>query len=237
MQQSCVLCTDRDDGESLPEQSSTSCLSEDDRGVRWHLEIAISPLHPVFWFSIHCKYKNAVPWSGEANGTWGTCWSWPAVGKAVADWTDSLTMVHLILLLVHGVDAGSGPELQERLEQQPPQVHCKMGKQLRWGVVQVTSKQTRSEILHFGSDPSELENPASFADTHAAKQSLSSSVMVSIFGKREPTMRVNSAQTQDRLVSRSTAAAAHVNENLVSSPQFSDQQKTNLARRPSWTAS
>lgn len=39
----------------------------------------------------------------------------------------------------------------------------------------------RSDILHLGSDPSELENPASFADTQAAKQSLSSSVMVSIY--------------------------------------------------------
>ena len=33
---------------------------------------------------------------------------------------------------------------------------------------------------HLGSDASGLENPASLADTQAAKQSLSSSVMVSI---------------------------------------------------------
>lgn len=38
----------------------------------------------------------------------------------------------------------------------------------------------RSDVLRFGSDPSELEKPASFADTQAAKQSLSSNVMVSI---------------------------------------------------------
>lgn len=35
-------------------------------------------------------------------------------------------------------------------------------------------------LVRFGSDPSELENPASLADTQAAKQSLSSNVMVSI---------------------------------------------------------
>ena len=42
-----------------------------------------------------------------------------------------------------------------------------------------------SDVLHFGSDPSELENPASFADTQAAKQSLSSKVIVSICWEEE----------------------------------------------------
>lgn len=36
-----------------------------------------------------------------------------------------LTVVHLVLFLVHGVDASSGPELQQSLEQQSTQVHCK----------------------------------------------------------------------------------------------------------------
>lgn len=34
-------------------------------------------------------------------------------------------MVHLVLFLVHGVDSGSGPELQQSLKQQSAQVHCK----------------------------------------------------------------------------------------------------------------
>lgn len=34
-------------------------------------------------------------------------------------------MVHLILFFVHGVDASSGPELQQSLEQQSTQVHYK----------------------------------------------------------------------------------------------------------------
>lgn len=45
--------------------------------------------------------------------------------------------------------------------------------------------QNQKKLLHLGSDPSELEKPASFADTQAAKQSLSSNVMVSICGKRK----------------------------------------------------
>lgn len=36
-----------------------------------------------------------------------------------------LTVVHLILFLVHGVDASSGPELQQSLKQQSTQVHYK----------------------------------------------------------------------------------------------------------------
>lgn len=96
---------------------------------------------------------------------------------------DILTVVHFVLFLVHGVDASPGPELQESLEQQPAQVHFKDG-----GADEVSSdasgqptvKRDRFTILRFGSDPSELENPASFAETQAAKQSLSSNVMVSI---------------------------------------------------------
>lgn len=34
-----------------------------------------------------------------------------------------LTMVNLVLFLVHGVDASSGPELQQSLEQQSTQVY------------------------------------------------------------------------------------------------------------------
>lgn len=36
-----------------------------------------------------------------------------------------LTMVHLVLFFVHGVDASPGPELQQSLQQQSAKVHCK----------------------------------------------------------------------------------------------------------------
>lgn len=96
-------------------------------------------------------------------------------------------MVHLVLFLVHGVDSGSGPELQQRLEQQSSQVHYRdegAHKQWCYHVLPLFNRNLHMKwdyILHFGSDPSELENPASLADTQAAKQSLSSSVMVSIW--------------------------------------------------------
>lgn len=36
-----------------------------------------------------------------------------------------LTVVHLVLFFVHGVDASPGPELQQCLQQQSAQVHYK----------------------------------------------------------------------------------------------------------------
>lgn len=36
-----------------------------------------------------------------------------------------LTMVHLVLFFIHGVDSSPGPELQQSLQQQSTQVHCK----------------------------------------------------------------------------------------------------------------
>lgn len=93
-------------------------------------------------------------------------------------------MVHLILFLIHWVDACSGPELQQGLQQQSTQVHCRGGNSLNikgFFYNHMEIKCDYSDILHFGSDPSELEKPASFADTQAAKQSLSSRVMVSIY--------------------------------------------------------
>lgn len=54
----CVRRSDQDNGGPLPEQSSASCFSKDDWGVWWHLEITVSPLYPVLWFSIHCEQKN-----------------------------------------------------------------------------------------------------------------------------------------------------------------------------------
>lgn len=92
-------------------------------------------------------------------------------------------MVDFILFLVHRIDASSGPELQQSLKQQSAQVYC--GDKEEDDTNDPTRDDRRGKdlcgsFLHFGSDPSELEKPASFADTQAAKQSLSSSVMVSI---------------------------------------------------------
>lgn len=87
-------------------------------------------------------------------------------------------MVHLVLLLVHGINPSPGPELQQSLKQKASQVHC--GRQISHESTNITLKTEKDMDLHFGSDPSELEKPASFADTQAAKQSLSSKVIVSI---------------------------------------------------------
>lgn len=46
-------------------------------------------------------------------------------------------------------------------------------------------KEKKDTNSHFGSDPSGLLKPASFAETQAAKQSLSSKVIVNICQKRQ----------------------------------------------------
>lgn len=110
-----------------------------------------------------------------------------------------LTMVNLVLFLVHGVDASSGPELQQSLEQQSTQVYYRNEvSKLAVGKYTVFFPLiwNGSDILHFGSDPSELENPASFADTQAAKQSLSSNVIVSIYSVRRRAMRLLTSRQQ-----------------------------------------
>lgn len=93
-------------------------------------------------------------------------------------------MVHFVLFLVHGVDAGAGPKFQESLKQQPTKVHYKGGGDNGSTLAGMHQKNGSMRafftLVRFGSDPSELENPASLADTQAAKQSLSSNVMVSI---------------------------------------------------------
>ena len=38
-------------------------------------------------------------------------------------------MVDLVVLLLHGVDVGAGPELQQGLQQEAPQVHWRTGSQ------------------------------------------------------------------------------------------------------------
>lgn len=153
-----------------------------------------------------------------------------------------LTVVHLVLFFVHGVDTSSGPELQQSLEQQSPQVHCKE----EWSESDVMLKlklfnmnlHIKRDILHFGSDPSELEKPASFAETQAAKQSLSSKVIVSIYWKRAEQSRHYEMDKKGCGRGKVTTSKASnlLYFQLCHSPQFSSQQRTNLAHRPSWSA-
>lgn len=111
----------------------------------------------------------------------------------------------------------------------------------------------RSDVIHFGSDPSELENPASFADTQAAKQSLSSSVIVSIYPKQyqgaEWKIKLEKHMNQFYTVFPVWTSHTIVGNKydcqprcegfiipVCSLPQFSDQRRTSLAHRPFWSA-
>lgn len=155
-----------------------------------------------------------------------------------------LTVVHLVLFLVHGVDASSGPELQQSLEQQPPQVHYK-----RWSSEAIFSQLRfclNQQIFVYKMGPFRCLTlrvgpirawEASVLCRHPGSEAVA---LIQCDGehllKKKQTyetsfredfwVRHSCWQTEKELLCHQ----------VCDSPQFSDQQRTNLAHKPSWSA-
>lgn len=95
----------------LPKKSSASSFSKDNWGVWRNLEITVSFLDPVLLLPVDCEHRSIKLMR-------------LGVHLKIPGGSSCLTVVHLVLLLVHGVNSSSGPELQQSLKQKASQVHC-----------------------------------------------------------------------------------------------------------------